>query len=30
MRKIFIVVVNPNSLFWKARDRLIGKKIQRF
>jgi len=30
MRKIFIVVVNPNNLFWKARDRLIGKKIQRF
>jgi len=30
MRKTFIVVVNPNNLFWKARDRLIGKKIQRF
>jgi len=30
MRKIFIVVINPNSLFWKVRDRLIGKTIQRF
>jgi len=30
MRKIFIVVVNPNNLFWKARDRIVGKKIQRF
>ena len=23
-------VVNPDSLFWKVRDRLIGKTIQRF
>jgi hypothetical protein len=30
MRKIFIVVVNPDRLFWKVRDKLIGKKIQRF
>jgi hypothetical protein len=30
MRKIFIVVVNPSKLFWKVRDRLIGKQIQRF
>ncbi len=30
LRKVFIVVVNPDSLFWKVRDRLIGKKIQRF
>lgn len=29
-RKIFILVVNPNSLFWKVRDRLIGKKKQAF
>jgi Rps23 Pro-64 3,4-dihydroxylase Tpa1-like proline 4-hydroxylase len=29
-RKIFIVVVNPNSLLWKVRDRLIGKKKQAF
>mgnify|MGYP000744801495 CR=1 FL=1 len=29
MRRIFIVVVNPVSLFWKLRDRAIGKKIQR-
>lgn len=30
LRRVFIVVVNPDSLFWKVRDRLIGKKIQRF
>ena len=30
LRRIFIVVVNPDSLFWKVRDRLIGKSIQRF
>ncbi|MDZ7783649.1 MAG: hypothetical protein U5K56_12190 [Halioglobus sp.] len=30
MRRVFIVVVNPNSLFWKVRDRIIGKSIQRF
>lgn len=30
MRKVFIVVVNPDSLFWKVRDRVIGKTIQRF
>jgi hypothetical protein len=30
MRRIFIVVVNPDSLRWKIRDRLIGKQIQRF
>lgn len=29
-RKIFIVVVNPNSLFWRIRDRIIGKKKQAF
>ncbi|MEM6579892.1 MAG: hypothetical protein AAF699_01395 [Pseudomonadota bacterium] len=29
MRRVFIVVVNPVSLFWKVRDRVIGKKIQR-
>jgi hypothetical protein len=29
MRKIFILVVNPDNLFWKVRDRIIGKKIQR-
>jgi hypothetical protein len=27
---VFIVVVNPNSLFWKVRDRIIGKTIYRF
>ncbi len=30
MRRIFIVVVNPDNLFWKIRDRVIGKTIQRF
>ena len=30
MRKIFIVVVNPSNLYWKVRDKLIGKSIQRF
>ena len=30
LRRIFIVVVNPDNLFWKVRDRLIGKSIQRF
>jgi hypothetical protein len=30
MRKIFIVVVNPDNLFWKVRDKMIGKKIHRF
>jgi hypothetical protein len=30
LRKIFILVVNPNSLFWKVRDRIIGKKKQAF
>jgi hypothetical protein len=29
LRRIFIVVVNPVSLFWKVRDRVIGKNIQR-
>ena len=30
LRRVFIVVINPDSLFWKIRDRLIGKKIYRF
>lgn len=29
MRRVFIVVVNPDSLFWKLRDRVIGKQVQR-
>ena len=29
-RRLFIVVVNPNSLFWKTRDRIIGKQKQAF
>ena len=30
LRRVFIVVVNPDSLFWKVRDRVVGKDIQRF
>jgi hypothetical protein len=30
LRRIFIVVVNPDNLFWKVRDRIVGKSIQRF
>jgi len=30
LRRVFIVVVNPDTLFWKVRDRIIGKRIQRF
>jgi hypothetical protein len=30
LRRVFIVVVNPDSLFWKLRDRAIGKRIERF
>lgn len=29
LRKVFIVVINPDNLWWKVRDRLIGKTIQR-
>jgi hypothetical protein len=30
LRRVFIAVVNPDNLFWKLRDRIIGKRIQRF
>lgn len=30
LRRVFIVVINPNNLFWKVRDKVIGKTIQRF
>lgn len=30
LRRIFIVVCNPDTLFWKIRDRVIGKKKQGF
>ena len=30
MRRVFIVVINPVSVFWKTRDWLIGKSIQRY
>jgi len=29
-RRLFVVVVNPNSVFWKIRDRVIGKQKQAF
>jgi hypothetical protein len=29
MRRVFIIVVNPNSLYWRVRDGLMGKDIQR-
>ncbi len=30
LRKVFIVVCIPNNLFWKVRDKVIGKTIHRF
>jgi len=30
MRRLFIVVVSPDNLFWKVRDRIIGKKVRFF
>ncbi len=30
MRKIFIVVVNPSTLYYRIRDRIKGKAIQRY
>ncbi len=30
MRRLFIIVVSPDSLFWKIRDRIIGKKVRFF
>ena len=30
LRRVFIIVVYPDSLFWKVRDRVVGKDIQRF
>jgi hypothetical protein len=29
-RKLFVVVMNPDSLLWKIRDRMIGKRKQAF
>ena len=28
MRRLFIVVVSPDNLYWKIRDRLVGKKVK--
>ena len=30
LRKVFIVVVNPSTLYYKVRDRIKGKAIQRY
>lgn len=30
MRKIFVAVINPKSLFWAVRDRVVGKKVEWF
>ncbi len=30
LRRVFIIVVNPDNFFWKVRDKVIGKRIQRF
>ncbi len=30
LRKVFIVVVNPSTLYYKVRDRIKGKEIQRY
>ena len=30
MRKVFIVVINPSNLYWRVRDALKGKSIQRY
>ncbi len=30
LRRVFIVVVNPDTLYWRVRDRIVGKQVQRF
>ena len=30
VRRVFIVVVNPENLYRTIRDRVMGKKVQRF
>jgi hypothetical protein len=30
LRRVFIVVVNPDTLYWRIRDRIVGKQVQRF
>lgn len=30
MRRVFIVVINTTALYWRVRDRVIGKKPQRY
>lgn len=29
LRRVFIVVINPDTLYWRVRDRLVGKQVQR-
>ena len=29
LRRVFIVVINPDTLYWRIRDRLVGKQAQR-
>ena len=29
LRRIFIVVINPDTFYWRVRDRLVGKQVQR-
>ena len=29
LRRVFIVVINPDTLYWRIRDRLVGKQVQR-
>lgn len=29
LRRVFIVVMNPDTLYWRIRDRLVGKQVQR-
>jgi hypothetical protein len=30
MRRVFIVVINPSSVYWRVRDALTGKEIRRY
>lgn len=29
LRRVFIVVMNPDTLYWRVRDRVVGKQVQR-
>jgi len=30
MCEVFIVVVNPSTLYWKVHDKIVGKSSQRY